>query len=114
MMDLLLYTSIRDYIYARISGFMEQVLTRNLSLALTIVLALLTLWVMVQGYLIMSGRNQEGVKGFFTGFLKIISLLHLPLASPLVAALVFVYSLPTWLILSAISCMEITTLAANV
>lgn len=70
MMDLLLYTSIRDYIYARISEFTEQVLTRNLSLALTIVLALLTLWVMVQGYLIMSGRNQEGVKGFFYGILK--------------------------------------------
>ncbi len=70
MMDLLLYTSIRDYIYARISVFTELVLTRNLSLALTIVLALLTLWVMVQGYLIMSGRSQEGVKGFFYGILK--------------------------------------------
>ena len=64
MMDLLLYTSIRDYIYARISFFTEVVLSRNLSLALTMVLALLTLWVMIQGYLLVTGRSQEGVKGF--------------------------------------------------
>ena len=64
MMDLLLYTSIRDYIYARISFFTEVVLSRNLSLALMMVLALLTLWVMIQGYLLVTGRSQEGVKGF--------------------------------------------------
>ena len=64
MMDLLLYTSIRDYIYARISFFTEVVLSRNLSFALMMVLALLTLWVMIQGYLLVTGRSQEGVKGF--------------------------------------------------
>ena len=64
MMDLLLYTGIRDYLYARIGYFTEIVLSKNLNLALTMVLALLTLWIMVQGYLIVTGRSQEGLKGF--------------------------------------------------
>ena len=64
MMDLLLYTGIRDYLYARIGYFTEVVLSKNLNLALTMVLALLTLWIMVQGYLIVTGRSQEGLKGF--------------------------------------------------
>jgi virB6 protein len=63
-MDLLLYTGIRDYLYARIGYFTEVVLSKNLNLALTMVLALLTLWIMVQGYLIVTGRSQEGLKGF--------------------------------------------------
>lgn len=64
MTDLLLYSGIRDYIYARISFFTEQVLYHNLTLALTIIGGLLTLWVMIQGYLIATGRSQEGLKGF--------------------------------------------------
>ena len=64
MTDLLLYSGIRDYIYARISFFTEQVLSQNLTLALTIIGGLLTLWVMIQGYLIATGRSQEGLKGF--------------------------------------------------
>lgn len=64
MLDLFLYTGVRDYIYARISFFTEKVLSQNLTLALTTVLGLLTLWVMVQGYLIATGRSQEGLKGF--------------------------------------------------
>ena len=64
MMDLLLYSSIRDYIYARISFFTELVLSKNLTLAFTIIVALLTLWIMIQGYLIATGRSQEGLKGF--------------------------------------------------
>ena len=64
MMDLLLYTGIRDYLYARIGYFTEVVLSKNLNLALTMVLALLTLWIMIQGYLIVTGRSQEGLKGF--------------------------------------------------
>ena len=64
MTDLLLYSGIRDYIYARISFFTEQVLYHNLTLALTIIGGLLTLWVMIHGYLIATGRSQEGLKGF--------------------------------------------------
>ena len=64
MTDLLLYSGIRDYIYARISFFTEQVLSQNLTLALTIIGGLLTLWVMIHGYLIATGRSQEGLKGF--------------------------------------------------
>ncbi|WP_416192480.1 type IV secretion system protein [Neisseria sp. CCUG12390] len=63
-MDLLLYSAIQDYIYARIGYFTEEVLLNNLTLALTIILSLLTLWVMIQGYLIATGRSQEGLKGF--------------------------------------------------
>lgn len=64
MTDLLLYSGIRDYIYARISFFTEQVLSQNLTLALSIIGGLLTLWVMIHGYLIATGRSQEGLKGF--------------------------------------------------
>lgn len=64
MLDLLLYSSIRDYIYARITFFTEQVLSQNLTLALTVIIGLLTVWVMIQGFLIVTGRSQEGLKGF--------------------------------------------------
>ena len=62
--DFALYTSIRNYIYARIEYFMEVALSRNLSLALTIVVSLLTLWIMIQGFLIATGRSQDNLKAF--------------------------------------------------
>ena len=64
MLDLLLYSSIRDYIYARITFFTEQVLSQNLTLVLTVIIGLLTVWVMIQGFLIVTGRSQESIKGF--------------------------------------------------
>ena len=39
-------------------------MSRNLSLALTIIGALFTLWIMVQGYLNLTGRSQENLKAF--------------------------------------------------
>lgn len=83
MTELLLYTSIRDYIYARIEFLTEHMLSKNLTLALTIVVALLTLWIMVQGYLIATGRSQEGLKGFVYSLGKnyIILLIALGIAS---------------------------------
>ena len=51
---LFLCFSIRDYIYARITFFTEQVLSQNLTLALTVII----------GFLIVTGRSQEGIKGF--------------------------------------------------
>lgn len=68
--ELAIYTSIRDYIYARIEFLTEHLLSKNLSIALSLVLALLTLWIMVQGYLIATGRSQEGLKGFAFGLGK--------------------------------------------
>ena len=70
MGDFLLYASIRDYLYARITLFTEQVLSQNLQLALTIVFGLLTLWIIIQGFLIVTGRSQEGIKGFIYGLGK--------------------------------------------
>lgn len=62
--DFALYSTIRNYIYARIELLMEQILSNNLTLALTIVTSLFTLWIMIQGFLIVTGRSQEGLKGF--------------------------------------------------
>ena len=59
-----LYGSIRNYIAARIELLLEYTLSRNLSLALTMIGALFTLWIMVQGYLILTGRSQENLKTF--------------------------------------------------
>ena len=59
-----LYGSLRNYIAARIELLLEYTLSRNLSLALTIIGALFTLWIMVQGYLILTGRSQESLKAF--------------------------------------------------
>lgn len=70
MTDLFLYASIRNYIYARIAYFTEHVLTKNLSIALATILGLLTLWVMIQGYLIATGRSQEGLRGFAYNLIK--------------------------------------------
>lgn len=33
-------------------------------MALTVIIGLLTVWVMIQGFLIVTGRSQEGIKGF--------------------------------------------------
>ena len=62
--DAKLYGSIRNYIAARIELLLEYTLSRNLSLALTMIGALFTLWIMVQGYLILTGRSQENLKAF--------------------------------------------------
>ena len=62
--DAALYSSLRNYIAARIELLLEYTLSRNLSLALTIIGALFTLWIMVQGYLILTGRSQESLKTF--------------------------------------------------
>ena len=62
--DLALFSAVRNYIYARIDLLTEQILSKNLSLALIIILSLLTIWVMIQGYMIATGRSQEGLKGF--------------------------------------------------
>ena len=62
--DAKLYGSIRNYIAARIELLLEYTLSRNLSLALTMIGALFTLWIMVQGYLILTGRSQESLKTF--------------------------------------------------
>ncbi len=62
--DFALYSTIRNYIYARIELLMEQILSNNLTLTLTIVTSLFTLWIMIQGFLIITGRSQEGLKGF--------------------------------------------------
>ena len=64
MGDFLLYSSIRNYIYARISYFMEQALHQNLTTALAIITALMTLWVLIHGFMIATGRSQDGLKGF--------------------------------------------------
>ena len=57
-------SSLRNYIAARIELLLEYTLSRNLSLALTMIGALFTLWIMVQGYLILTGRSQENLKAF--------------------------------------------------
>jgi|GEM_PF-584242 virB6 protein len=62
--DVTLYSSIRNYLAARIEYFMESTLSHNISLALTIVGTLFTFWIMVQGYLILTGRSQESLKTF--------------------------------------------------
>ena len=62
--DATLYSSIRNYFSARIEYFMENTLSNNISLALTMVGALFTFWIMVQGYLILTGRSQDSLKAF--------------------------------------------------
>lgn len=62
--DLLMYSTIRAYIDARIAYFTEQLLANNLKLALTVILTLMTLWIMVQGFMIATGRSREGLKEF--------------------------------------------------
>ena len=62
--DVTLYSSIRNYLAARIEYFMESTLSHNISLALTVVGVLFTFWIMVQGYLILTGRSQKSLKTF--------------------------------------------------
>ncbi|WP_373753922.1 type IV secretion system protein [Neisseria weixii] len=81
MTDFLLFSSIRDYIYARIIFFTETVLSQTLTLSLTIILTLLTLWVMVQGYLIATGRSQESIKGFFFSLAKTYIIITIALGA---------------------------------
>ena len=62
--DVVWYNSIRGYISTRIDFFLEQTLSGMLTIVGTIALTCMTIWIMVQGYMILSGRSQEGVKGF--------------------------------------------------
>lgn len=81
--DILLYSSIRDYIYARIDYLTEHLLSKNLALALMIASSLLTMWIMIQGFLIVTGRSQENLKSVLFGLGKsyIIILVALGFAS---------------------------------
>ncbi|XXQ67839.1 type IV secretion system protein [Neisseriaceae bacterium B1] len=81
--DITLYTSMRDYIYALIDYFTEHVLSQNLTLALTISGSLLTLWILFQGFLIVTRRSQENLKSVLFGLGKnyIIILMALGFAS---------------------------------
>lgn len=81
--DIALYSSIRDYIYARIDYLTEHLLSKNLALALMIASSLLTMWIMIQGFLIVTGRSQENLKSVLFGLGKsyIIILVALGFAS---------------------------------
>ena len=62
--DLALFSSIRSYVSTRIDFFLEHTLSGALTVVGGVALAAMTIWIMIQGYLIVSGRSQDGLKGF--------------------------------------------------
>jgi type IV secretion system protein VirB6 len=68
--DFALFESIRSYISTRIDYFLESSLSNFFQIAGTIGLLLLTIWIMIQGFLIVTGRSQEGVQGFIYKAIK--------------------------------------------
>ncbi|MGL4768583.1 MAG: type IV secretion system protein [Formosimonas sp.] len=62
--DVVWYNSIRGYISTRIDYFLEHTLSGTLTIVGTIALSAMTLWIMFQGFMIVTGRSQDGFKGF--------------------------------------------------
>ena len=62
--DLALFSSIRGYVSTRIDYFLEHTLSGALTIVGVVALTIMTLWIMIQGFLIVTGRSQDGLKGF--------------------------------------------------
>ena len=62
--DMVLYNSIRRFVSTRIDSFMEHTLSGTLAIVGSAALIMFTVWIMIQGFLIVTGRSQEGLKGF--------------------------------------------------
>ena len=62
--DIVWYNTIRSYISTRIDYFLEHTLSNALTIVGAIAMIVMTIWIMIQGYLIVTGRSQEGLKGF--------------------------------------------------
>ena len=62
--DLALFSSIRGYVSTRIDYFLEHTLSGALTIVGAVALTALTIWIMIQGFLIVTGRSQDGLKGF--------------------------------------------------
>ena len=62
--DLALFSAIRSYVSTRIDFFLEHTLSGALTIVGGVVLAAFTVWIMIQGFLIVTGRSQDGLKGF--------------------------------------------------
>jgi type IV secretion system protein VirB6 len=71
--DLVWYNSMRGYISTRIDYFLEHTLSGTLTIVGAIALTLFTLWIMIQGYMIATGRTQDGLKGFILNALKSVN-----------------------------------------
>ena len=68
--DIALFETIRSYISTRIDYFLESTLSGFFTIAGVTGLILLTIWIMIQGYLIVTGRTQNGIKGFIFSALR--------------------------------------------
>jgi type IV secretion system protein VirB6 len=62
--DLALFSAIRGYISTRIDYFLEHTLSGALTVVGFVGIIALTIWIMGQGFLIVTGRSQDGLKGF--------------------------------------------------
>lgn len=68
--ELVWFNTIRSYISTRIDYFLEHTLSGTLTIVGVIAVSLFTLWIMIQGFLIATGRSQEGLKGFLLDAFK--------------------------------------------
>ncbi|TPD94543.1 type IV secretion system protein [Stenotrophomonas maltophilia] len=59
-----------DLVNGRIESFQEDLLSRTTSWVSGIALTLLTLWVLMQGFLIVTGRSRESLMGLVVGSLR--------------------------------------------
>jgi type IV secretion system protein VirB6 len=71
-MNLVFYVLVFTYINSSITTFMNQLTTNVMGVAGGVALVLVTLWIMIQGYRIVSGQSREPMMGFVVNSMRVV------------------------------------------
>jgi type IV secretion system protein VirB6 len=71
-MNLVFYALVFTYINSSITTFMNQLTTNVMGVAGGVALVLVTLWIMIQGYRIVSGQSREPMMGFVVNSMRVV------------------------------------------
>ena len=73
--DLLFFDAIQDYLMYEANYFMTNILGNVYTLLGGVLLTLMTIWVLIQGYRIMSGQSRESLMGFMLTAGKAVAII---------------------------------------
>ena len=71
-MNLVFYVLVFTYINSSITTFMNQLTNNVMGVAGGVALVLVTLWIMIQGYRIVSGQSREPMMGFVVNSMRVV------------------------------------------
>lgn len=70
--NLVFYVLVFDYLNNKINTFMTTLMTNVMGVVSAVVLVVLTIWIMVQGFRIVTGQSREPMMGFVVNSLRVV------------------------------------------